>query len=212
MVQWISVATGKLAGSFFKNLQIATNCTVSGTKDNLLSEDRTPTKMEVVVWKTFVNGGSLTDLPHIGICVSYDDGGQEEVHFGNYETDYATTTGKGIIMDTHNGNYVQKSLDNRKAYVLDELYDSEVIKETIHNANMYMREANEIDKRLLREAVLDEHGEENIKDVYEGIGKFSEYDVINVNCLEFIKTILSGKSEKVNDFYDFSFYSFFRKG
>ena len=212
LVQWISVATGKLAGSFFKNLQIAANCTVSGTKDNLLSEDRTPTKMEVVVWKTFVNGGSLTDLPHIGICVSYDDGGQEEVHFGNYETDYATTTGKGIIMDTHNGNYVQKSLDNRKAYVLDELYDSEVIKETIHNANMYMREANEIDKRLLREAVLDEHGEENIKDVYEGIGKFSEYDVINVNCLEFIKTILSGKSEKVNDFYDFSFYSFFRKG
>ena len=212
LVQWISVATGKLAGSFFKNLQIAANCTVSGTKDNLLSEDRTPTKMEVVVWKTFVNGGSLTDLPHIGICVSYDDGGQEEVHFGNYETDYATTTGKGIIMDTHNGNYVQKSLDNRKAYVLDELYDSEVIKETIHNANMYMREANEIDKGLLREAVLDEHGEENIKDVYEGIGKFSEYDVINVNCLEFIKTILSGKSEKVNDFYDFSFYSFFRKG
>lgn len=79
------------------------------------------------------------------------------------------------------------------------------------HANMYMREANEIDKGLLREAVLDEHGEENIKDVYEGIGKFSEYDIINVNCLEFIKTILSGKSEKVNDFYDFSFYSFFRK-
>ncbi len=80
------------------------------------------------------------------------------------------------------------------------------------HANMYMREANEIDKGLLREAVLDEHGEENIKDVYEGIGKFSEYDAINVNCLEFIKTILSEKSEKVNDFYDFSFYSFFRKG
>lgn len=40
------------------------------------------------------------------------------------------------------------------------------------HANMYMREANEIDKGLLREAVLDEHGEENIKDVYEEICKF----------------------------------------
>lgn len=147
--------------------------------------------------------------------LSVDNAGLSET--GKYQ--WTLTTGIDRFFHANDQLQFSFSLDNRKAYVLDELYDSKVIKETIHNANMYIREANmyireanEIDKGLLREAVLDEHGEENIKDVYEGIGKFSEYDAINVNCLEFIKTILSGKSEKVNDFYDFSFYSFFRKG
>ena len=207
LTQWISAAVGASLGSFWNNMQVAASITVSGTKNNYLAV-KPAEKIEIIVWKPeiLINEYDI-EIPHMAIRVTYDDGTVEELHYGNYTSEKPLPFGTGTILDVDSGAYVEKSLNENKAYILDTVVNDEIIDTVINNANIYMSIAKEINKEELRDKVRAEHDGENgdIDAVYEPQGRFEDYSIFNSSCLDFTQTIFANRNEKLNNFKNIDF-------
>ena len=205
LTQWLSAAVGAGIGSFWNNMQVAASITVNGTKNNYLAV-KPAEKIEIVVWKPKLSTNmDQIEVPHIAIRVTYDDGSVEELHYGNYTTEKPEPFGPGTILDVNSGSYVEKSLNENKAYILDTIVNDELINKVIDNANIYMSIAKEISKDSLRSDVKKEHGYTDIDAVYEPQGIFEKYNIIFSNCLDFTQAIFAYRNEKLNNFKNIDF-------
>ena len=198
LIQWLSAGLGAAVGSFCKNIQVAASITVSGTKNNLLRTDRIPKCIDVVVWPYKDN--EEYQIPHIGLKIVYDDGNNEEIHFGNYSSAIALPIGRGTILDVNSTKYIDQALLKGNAYILDKITDINHLKKIVETANAYMLASEKVTIDDLRSSVIIAHNREDIDSVYMPNGEFSIYGIMNRNCLSFVKSVIGQSSAKVSSF------------
>jgi len=189
---------GAAVGSFWNNIQVAASITVSGTKNNLLRTDRIPKCIDVVVWPCKDN--EEYQIPHIGLKIVYDDGNNEEIHFGNYSSAIALPIGRGTILDVNSTKYIDQDLLKGNAYILDKITDINHLQKIVETANAYMLASEKVTIDDLRSSVIIAHNRENIDSVYMPNGEFSIYGIMNRNCLSFVKSVIGQSSAKVSSF------------
>lgn len=160
-----------------------------------------PNSIDIIIWTPF-NGG----LPHAAIRENYDGKrkNNQELHFGNYATEKPTPVGPGTVLYVTSDDPVRAALEKGEAYTLDTIEDPNAIADIIVRQNAVLQSFSEESRSVLRPAVIDEHGGEDIQ-VYQATEEFAEYRVFTNNCLSFVKYIVGSHSEKLNDFNDFSF-------
>ena len=198
LIQWLSAGVGAAVGSFWNNIQVAASITVSGTKNNLLRTDRIPKCIDVVVWPCKDNEGY--QIPHIGLKIVYDDGNNEEIHFGNYSSAIALPIGRGTILDVNSTKYIDQDLLKGNAYILDKITDINHLQKIVETANAYMLASEKVTIDDLRSSVIIAHNREDIDSVYMPNGEFSIYGIMNRNCLSFVKSVIGQSSAKVSSF------------
>ena len=198
LIQWLSAGLGAAVGSFCKNIQVAASITVSGTKNNLLRTDRIPKCIDVVVWPYKDN--EEYQIPHIGLKIVYDDGNNEEIHFGNYSSAIALPIGRGTILDVNSTKYIDQDLLQGKAYILDKITDINNLQKIVETANAYMLASEKVTIDDLRSSVIIAHNREDIDSVYMPNGEFAIYGIMNRNCLSFVKSVIGQSSAKVSSF------------
>lgn len=198
LIQWLSAGVGAAVGSFWNNIQVAASITVSGTKNNLLRTDRIPKCIDVVVWPCKDN--EEYQIPHIGLKIVYDDGNNEEIHFGNYSSAIALPIGRGTILDVHSTKYIDQDLLKGNAYILDKITDINHLQKIVETANAYMLASEKVTIDDLRSSVIIAHNREDIDSVYMPNGEFSIYGIMNRNCLSFVKSVIGQSSAKVSSF------------
>ena len=198
LIQWLSAGVGAAVGSFWNNIQVAASITVSGTKNNLLRTDRIPKCIDVVVWPCKDN--EEYQIPHIGLKIVYDDGNNEEIHFGNYSSAIALPIGRGTILDVNSTKYIDQDLLKGNAYILDKITDINHLQKIVETANAYMLASEKVTIDDLRSSVIIAHNREDIDSVYMPNGEFSIYGIMNRNCLSFVKSVIGQSSAKVSSF------------
>ena len=198
LIQWLSAGVGAAVGSFCNNIQVAASITVSGTKNNLLRTDRIPKCIDVVVWPYKDN--EEYQIPHIGLKIVYDDGNNEEIHFGNYSSAIALPIGRGTILDVNSTKYIDQDLLQGKAYILDKITDINNLQKIVETANAYMLASEKVTIDDLRSSVIIAHNREDIDSVYMPNGEFAIYGIMNRNCLSFVKSVIGQSSAKVSSF------------
>ena len=198
LIQWLSAGVGAAVGSFWNNIQVAASITVSGTKNNLLRTDRIPKCIDVVVWPCKDN--EEYQIPHIGLKIVYDDGNNEEIHFGNYSSAIALPIGRGTILDVNSTKYIDQDLLQGKAYILDKITDINNLQKIVETANAYMLASEKVTIDDLRSSVIIAHNREDIDSVYMPNGEFAIYGIMNRNCLSFVKSVIGQSSAKVSSF------------
>ena len=198
LIQWLSAGVGAAVGSFWNNIQVAASITVSGTKNNLLRTDRVPKCIDVVVWPCKDN--EEYQIPHIGLKIVYDDGNNEEIHFGNYSSAIALPIGRGTILDVNSTKYIDQDLLKGNAYILDKITDINHLQKIVETANAYMLASEKVTIDDLRSSVIIAHNREDIDSVYMPNGEFSIYGIMNRNCLSFVKSVIGQSSAKVSSF------------
>ena len=198
LIQWLSAGLGAAVGSFCNNIQVAASITVSGTKNNLLRTDRIPKCIDVVVWPYKDN--EEYQIPHIGLKIVYDDGNNEEIHFGNYSSAIALPIGRGTILDVNSTKYIDQDLLQGKAYILDKITDINNLQKIVETANAYMLASEKVTIDDLRSSVIIAHNREDIDSVYMPNGEFTIYGIMNRNCLSFVKSVIGQSSAKVSSF------------
>ena len=198
LIQWLSAGVGAAVGSFWNNIQVAASITVSGTKNNLLRTDRIPKCIDVVVWPCKDN--EEYQIPHIGLKIVYDDGNNEEIHFGNYSSAIALPIGRGTILDVNSTKYIDQDLLKGNAYILDKITDINHLQKIVETANAYMLASEKVTIDDLRSSVIIAHNREDIDSVYMPNGEFSIYEIMNRNCLSFVKSVIGQSSAKVSSF------------
>ena len=198
LIQWLSAGVGAAVGSFWNNIQVAASITVSGTKNNLLRTDRIPKCIDVVVWPCKYN--EEYQIPHIGLKIVYDDGNNEEIHFGNYSSAIALPIGRGTILDVNSTKYIDQDLLKGNAYILDKITDINHLQKIVETANAYMLASEKVTIDDLRSSVIIAHNREDIDSVYMPNGEFSIYGIMNRNCLSFVKSVIGQSSAKVSSF------------
>lgn len=81
----------------------------------------------------------------------------------------------------------------------------ERIADIIGCQNAVLQSFPEESRSVLRPAVIEEHGGEDIH-VYQATGDYAKYNFLLKNCLSFAKYIIGGYSEELNNFSNTSFY------
>lgn len=163
-----------------------------------------PNSVDIVVWKSRKDKKIM--IPHVAIRENYDGKrkNNQELHFGNYATKNPTAIGPGIVLYVTSDTTVQAALEKGEAYTLATITDPTEIADIIGRQNAVLQSFPEESRSVLRPAVIEEHGGEDIH-VYQATGDYAEYRVFTKNCLSFAKYIIGDHSEKLNKFSIFSF-------
>lgn len=111
----------------------------------------------------------------------------------------------GTILDVNFCSYIDSQISAGKAYILDQVTNTDDINAVVARANNYMGMAQEVGVNNLRDNVINEHVRDDIDGVYLPDDDFSKYNVYNENCLSFMKAVLDNSSRKLNDFYNGNF-------
>ena len=136
----------------------------------------------------------------------YDDGKNEELHFGNYSAKIPAPIGDGTILDVNSTRYTDESIENGTAIIFDRITDPSDINEIIYRANYYMKSAIEYTEeeavRRLRPDVVDRFGADSLDAIYMNKGYFSSYNLFEkLDCLSFVQKILGDSSVKTQNIH-----------
>jgi hypothetical protein len=202
--QWASAAVGAAVGGIVggkTGTQSGAGTAAMGTKENYFREDKKPMRIEIVLWRSPDEKGRY-QIPHIALRTIYDDGKNDEIHFGNYTSRIPQPIGEGTIVDINSVDYTDKAIANGEAIILDQITQPEEINEVIYRGNYYMRAAEEYKGKdvigKLRKSVVDRFGVEKIDAIYKDKGYFTRYDLFtNDDCLSFVQKIVGDSSQKV---------------
>ena len=116
-----------------------------------------------------------------------------------------TAIGPGTVLYVTSDGPVQAALEKGEAYTLDTITDPTEIADIIGRQNTVLQSFPEESRSVLRPAVIEEHGGEDIH-VYQATGDYAKYNFLLKNCLSFAKYIIGGYSEELNNFSNTSFY------
>ena len=94
--------------------------------------------------------------------------------------------------------------ERRETHILDTVTDPKAIADIIGCQNAVLQSFPKEIRSILRPAVIEEHGEEDIH-VYQATGDYAEYRVFRRNCLSFAKYIIGDHSKELNNFNNISF-------
>lgn len=204
--QWASALIGAAAGAAGGDAGTGASTAASGTRFNYLDQDK-PGKVleraEVIIWEATDGEENLAITnPHGAVRYKYSDGTVVEVHFGKYSWKNRTDQ-DGTILQANSDTYIKSELDNKNARIFSTITDPNKLKIMRDNTNAYMKEAAKehkgqriVDEGKVRKDVYDRHKTGPVLVYQGGNGKYSNYNLIFKNCVDFVNDVLQGTGHK----------------